>query len=100
MPELPEVETVAAALREHLPERQIIGVVARCEKLRRPIPIAALQNEVNAVICGVRRRAKYLLIDLDSGRTMVIHLGMSGTLRLVPENETCLLYTSPSPRDS
>ncbi|HIE06464.1 MAG TPA: bifunctional DNA-formamidopyrimidine glycosylase/DNA-(apurinic or apyrimidinic site) lyase [Desulfarculaceae bacterium] len=87
MPELPEVETVATALRQHLPGRQIIGVVARCERLRRPIPIAALQNEVNAVICGVRRRAKYLLIDLDSGRALVIHLGMSGTLRLVPKNE-------------
>ena len=87
MPELPEVETVAAALRQHLPEKRITAVVARCERLRRPIPITALQNEVNSLIHKVRRRAKYLLIDLSSGRTLVIHLGMSGTLRLVPENE-------------
>ncbi|MCK5679207.1 bifunctional DNA-formamidopyrimidine glycosylase/DNA-(apurinic or apyrimidinic site) lyase [bacterium] len=87
MPELPEVETVAAALREHLPERRITGVVVRCEKLRRPIPNVALQNEVNSLICGVRRRAKYLLIDLSSEQTLVIHLGMSGTLRLANTDE-------------
>lgn len=87
MPELPEVETVAAALRQHLPGKKITAVIARCEKLRRPIPITALQKEVNSLICKVWRRAKYLLIDLSSGRTLVIHLGMSGTLRLVPEND-------------
>ncbi len=87
MPELPEVETVAAALRQHLPGKQITAVAIRCEKLRRPIPAAALQKEVNSLILKVWRRAKYLLIDLDSGKTLVIHLGMSGTLRLVLENE-------------
>ena len=87
MPELPEVETVAAALRQHLPGKKITAVTARCEKLRRPIPITALQKEANSLICKVWRRAKYLLINLSSGRTLVIHLGMSGTLRLVPENE-------------
>ncbi|MCD6534533.1 MAG: bifunctional DNA-formamidopyrimidine glycosylase/DNA-(apurinic or apyrimidinic site) lyase [Deltaproteobacteria bacterium] len=82
MPELPEVETVAAALRCHLPGRRVAGVAVRCEKLRRPMPVKALQNLVNEAICGVRRRAKYLLIDMNDGQTLVIHLGMSGTLRL------------------
>jgi len=86
MPELPEVETVAAALRRQLPGKRITAVVVRCDKLRRPIPVTALQKETNSLITEVRRRAKYLLIDLDNGRTLVIHLGMSGTLRIVPEN--------------
>ncbi len=84
MPELPEVETVAAALRQHLPGKQIQAIDVRCDKLRRPIPITALQQEINSHIVKVWRRAKYLLLDLSSGRTLVIHLGMSGTLRLVP----------------
>ncbi len=87
MPELPEVETVAAALRRHLPGRRIIKIAVRCEKLRRPIPVTALQREINTLILDVRRRAKYLLLELKSGRTLVIHLGMTGTLRLVSDDE-------------
>ncbi len=88
MPELPEVETVAAALRSHLPGRQLTEVTIRCEKLRRPIPVKALQNLVNEAIVGVRRRAKYLLVDISDGQTLVIHLGMTGTLRLTDKGET------------
>ncbi len=110
MPELPEVETVAAALRAHLPGRKLTGVTARCEKLRRPIPVKALQNLVNEAIVGVRRRAKYLLIDISYGQTLVIHLGMTGTLRLADkaeaaerhdhldlylDNGTCLRFRDP-----
>ncbi len=87
MPELPEVETVAAALRSQLPGRHISGVTIRCDKLRRPIPVKALQNLVNEAILGVRRRAKYLLIDMSCGQTLVIHLGMTGTLRLADKGE-------------
>lgn len=88
MPELPEVETVAAALRGHLPGLKVTGVTIRCEKLRRPIPVKALQNLVDEAIVGVRRRAKYLLVDLSGGQTLVIHLGMTGTLRLADIGET------------
>ena len=88
MPELPEVETVAAALRVHLPGRRVTGVTVRCEKLRRPLPVKALQNLVNEAILGVRRRAKYLLIDMSCGQTLVIHLGMTGTLRLTIGSES------------
>lgn len=87
MPELPEVETVAAALRIHLPGRGVTEIAVRCEKLRRPMPVKALQNLVNKAICGVRRRAKYLLIDMSDGQTIVIHLGMTGTLRLAGSGE-------------
>ena len=87
MPELPEVETVAAALRAHLPGRRVTGVKVRCEKLRRPMPVKALQNLVNKAIRGVRRRAKYLLVDMSNGQTLVIHLGMIGTLRLTDKCE-------------
>ncbi|MEA3348487.1 MAG: DNA-formamidopyrimidine glycosylase family protein, partial [Pseudomonadota bacterium] len=88
MPELPEVETVAAALRAHLPGRRVTGVAVRCEKLRRALPVKALQNLVNEAISGVRRRAKYLLIDMSCGQTLVIHLGMTGTLRLTVGSES------------
>ncbi|MBN2809995.1 MAG: bifunctional DNA-formamidopyrimidine glycosylase/DNA-(apurinic or apyrimidinic site) lyase [Deltaproteobacteria bacterium] len=88
MPELPEVETVAAALRIHLPGREITRVTARCDRLRRPIPLEALQNLINKAIVGVRRRAKYLLIDMSDGEILVIHLGMTGTLRLAGRDES------------
>ncbi len=87
MPELPEVETVATALRSHLPGRKVTGVTTRCEKLRRPMPVKALQNLINVTIRGVRRRAKYLLIDMNCGQTLVIHLGMTGTLRLTDKDD-------------
>lgn len=88
MPELPEVETVVAALRAHLPGKRVTGVAVRCEKLRRPIPVKALQNLADKTISEVRRRAKYLLIDLNDGPTLVIHLGMTGTLRLAANGES------------
>ncbi len=110
MPELPEVETVAANLRCHLPGRKITGVTLRCQKLRRPLPVKALQSLVNKAICGVRRRAKYLLIDISDGRILMIHLGMTGTLSLPDtaesserhdhldltlDNGKCLRYRDP-----
>lgn len=84
MPELPEVETIASDLRPHLVGRTI----ASCE-LRFPSIVRHPEPEVFAdLIAGhrieaVRRRGKYILIDLREDRVLVVHLGMTGQLRLV-----------------
>lgn len=82
MPELPEVETTRAGLAPHLLGRRITAVVLRRPDLRWPIP-ADLPLLLNGQrIEAVRRRAKYLLIDVDGG-SMLWHLGMSGALRVL-----------------
>ena len=83
MPELPEVETTRRGLAPHLLERAIHGVILRRSELRWPIP-----DEVAALLPGqrivdVRRRAKYLLLDTEAGSAL-LHLGMSGSLRVLP----------------
>ena len=83
MPELPEVETTRAGLAPHLEGRRVRAVVLRRPDLRWPIP-----PEVPALLPGqriqaVRRRAKYLLLDTAAGSAL-LHLGMSGSLRVLP----------------
>ena len=83
MPELPEVETTRAGLAPHLLGRRVTGVTLRRPDLRWPIP-----DEVTALLPGqridsVRRRAKYLLLDTAAGSAL-LHLGMSGSLRVLP----------------
>jgi len=83
MPELPEVETTRAGLAPHLVGRRVLAATLRRPDLR--WPIAA---EVEAVLPGqrilaVRRRAKYLLLDTAAGSAL-LHLGMSGSLRVLP----------------
>ena len=83
MPELPEVETTRRGLAPHLEGRKVTGVVLRRPDLRWPIPpeIAALLPGER--ITGLRRRAKYLLLDTVPGSAL-LHLGMSGSLRVLP----------------
>lgn len=83
MPELPEVETTRRGLLPHVEGRRITGVVLRRPDLRWPIP-----PEISAILPGrridaLRRRAKYLLFDTDAGSAL-LHLGMSGCLRVLP----------------
>ncbi len=83
MPELPEVETTRRGLLPHLPGRRVQHVLLRRPDLRWPIPdeVAALLPEQR--IEGIRRRAKYLLLDTAAGSAL-LHLGMSGSLRVLP----------------
>lgn len=83
MPELPEVETTLRGLALHLLGQRIAGVAIRHPKLRWPVPrnLATLLN--GKTVRNVRRRAKYLLLEFDHG-TLILHLGMSGSLRLLP----------------
>ena len=83
MPELPEVETTRRGIAPALRGRRIAGVVVREPRLRWPIPRALANSATGQAIRGVRRRAKYLLIDLEEG-SLILHLGMSGSLRVLP----------------
>ncbi|MGI9537351.1 MAG: bifunctional DNA-formamidopyrimidine glycosylase/DNA-(apurinic or apyrimidinic site) lyase [Desulfocapsaceae bacterium] len=83
MPELPEVEVVRRGLLNHLPGRTITGLFTNGKRLRLPVPEKKLRDLLTgARVTGVRRRAKYLLIDFDNGVVMVLHLGMTGILGL------------------
>lgn len=84
MPELPEVETTKQGIKPHLENETIIGATLRNSKLRLPVPSDLEALCTGKIIKEVTRRAKYILIHLNKG-TILIHLGMSGHLRIVPE---------------
>ncbi|MCS6986897.1 MAG: bifunctional DNA-formamidopyrimidine glycosylase/DNA-(apurinic or apyrimidinic site) lyase [Sphingomonadaceae bacterium] len=84
MPELPEVETVVRGLAPVLDGAAVRRVRVRRRDLRWPVPSGLERHLSGARITGVRRRAKFGLIDTDRGHTLIFHLGMSGRLRLDP----------------
>jgi len=85
MPELPEVETTRCGIEPHLLGKTIQGIVIRQPRLRWPIPQLLKQLLPGQRILAVERRAKYLFLRLTQG-TIIIHLGMSGSLRILPVN--------------
>ena len=93
MPELPEVEVLRLSLEPHLVGDRIEKVQVRNPALREPVDVARLRRLARGrEVVGLRRRSKYLLIDLSGGSTVVIHLGMSGRLTLVPADEPVELH--------
>jgi len=84
MPELPEVETSRRGIEPHLLNRKIKEVIIRQHKLRWPIPENLPQLVAGKKILAVSRRAKYIYLELENG-TIIIHLGMSGSLRICTE---------------
>lgn len=86
MPELPEVETVCRGLARMLPGNKIRAITPRRKDLRIPFP-AQLKSVEGAKVTAIRRRAKYILVQLSDGQTLVIHLGMSGRLLLRSHDE-------------
>jgi formamidopyrimidine-DNA glycosylase len=85
MPELPEVETIRRALSQHLPGRRIEKIRVRDPRLRSPVDSRKLKRlAVGQPIRDINRRAKYLLIELANDCKLIIHLGMSGKLLLLP----------------
>ena len=83
MPELPEVETTCRGIAPHVVGQTVTRVVVRERRLRHPIPRHFAARVTGQRITHVGRRGKYLLLECDDG-TLIIHLGMSGNLRLVP----------------
>jgi formamidopyrimidine-DNA glycosylase len=82
MPELPEVETVRRGLIPRLVGRRITRLIQRRRDLRVPLPAKFAQKVEGRTIRAIDRRAKYLLIRLDDGNTLIVHLGMSGRMTL------------------
>ncbi|HET7676070.1 MAG TPA: bifunctional DNA-formamidopyrimidine glycosylase/DNA-(apurinic or apyrimidinic site) lyase [Gammaproteobacteria bacterium] len=82
MPELPEVETARRGIARHLQGRVIRRVVVRDRRLRWPVPRGLEQTLAGTRIDSVGRRGKYLLIATQPG-TLIVHLGMSGSLRVL-----------------
>ena len=84
MPELPEVETTIRGLAPLLEGRRIASITLRRPDLRRPFQPDLRQRLTGARVTGLRRRAKYGLIDTDREDTLIFHLGMSGHWRTDP----------------
>jgi len=85
MPELPEVEVVCRGLASMLIGRKIEAASFGKHKLRLPLPDPEILNLITGrKVKAVRRRAKYIIIELDSSALLVIHLGMTGRLGLFP----------------
>jgi formamidopyrimidine-DNA glycosylase len=82
MPELPEVETVRRGLVPKLVGRRIVRLQQRRRDLRVPLPAKFAQRVEGRTVLAIDRRAKYLLLRLDDGHTLITHLGMSGRMTL------------------
>jgi len=83
MPELPEVETTRRGIAPHLEAHTVSDVIVRQPRLRWPVPRGLKKTLVGQELILVERRAKYLLLRFPAG-TLIIHLGMSGSLRVLP----------------
>lgn len=83
MPELPEVETVRRGLQPAMEGFRIDRAVAHRENLRFPLQKDFVARLTGQTVTGLGRRAKYLLADLSSGDVLLMHLGMSGSFRVV-----------------
>jgi formamidopyrimidine-DNA glycosylase len=102
MPELPEVETVRRQLEPELVGKRIESAEVLDERLTRPEPPRALERAVEGrEVTAVARRGKYLLLGLEGGRTLAIHLRMTGNLLLRDPEEGLtadLMKSEPAPR--
>jgi len=90
MPELPEVETVRRGLIPVMEGERIVKAIQNRPDLRWPLPERFVERLTGKRIERIGRRGKYLLLDLDSGETLIVHLGMSGRF---------LLHTNDSIRE-
>lgn len=109
MPELPEVETTRRGIEPHLRGQRIKQLIVHQRRLRWPVPRGLERNLAGQRIKQVDRRGKYLLLSVDKG-TLIVHLGMSGSLRVLPNTSArgshdhvdllldqgqCLRFTDP-----
>ena len=83
MPELPEVETTRRGIEPHVAGRRIERLAVHDRRLRWPVDLAMIAAVAGTAIRRAGRRAKYLLLETDAG-TLILHLGMSGSLRVMP----------------
>ena len=95
MPELPEVETVKAGIAPVMEGQVIARADVNRPDLRWPFPERMAERLTGKRVLGLRRRSKYILVDLDSGETLLIHLGMSG--RMLISGHTVGEFHHPHP---
>ncbi|MEO1595761.1 MAG: bifunctional DNA-formamidopyrimidine glycosylase/DNA-(apurinic or apyrimidinic site) lyase [Pseudomonadota bacterium] len=88
MPELPEVETTRRGVSPHIVGHRVERLIVREPRLRWPVPAHLAETLEGQVVQGIRRRAKYLLMDTNPG-SLIVHLGMSGRLQVVPSDHPC-----------
>ena len=86
MPELPEVETTRRGVEPHVVARRVVALRIHEARLRWPVAPELARRVRGAAIEAAERRAKYLLFRLDGDRTLLVHLGMSGNLRVLPSD--------------
>ena len=87
MPELPEVETIVNALAREMTGEKFTRIETFIDVIRYPLTLHKEPELLNSEIVMVRRRARYIIIELANLHAVVIHLGMSGSIRIVPQNE-------------
>ena len=93
MPELPEVEHVVRGLRQVISGRQIVAAELKLRRIAPGISRAGFDRKLrNARIMGVNRRGKYILIELDSARVLLVHLRMTGKFVCLPADQQLPAY--------
>lgn len=97
MPELPEVETVRRGLLPAMEGRTILAAETRRPDLRFPFPYAMAERLTGARVLALRRRSKYILADLSTGETLLIHLGMSGRMLVSGAMPGAFHHEHPAP---
>lgn len=97
MPELPEVETVRRGLAPVMEGRVIAQAAVNRPDLRWPLPAGMAARLTGRRVLALRRRSKYILADLDSGETLLIHLGMSGRMLVSGVQQGAFHHAHPAP---
>ena len=97
MPELPEVETVRRGLQPVMEGRVITSAAINRPDLRWPFPVDMADRLTGKRVLALRRRSKYILADLESGETLIIHLGMSGRMLISGAILGEFHYAHPAP---
>ena len=87
MPELPEVETVMTGLKPAFEGHRFVAIETRRKDLRIPFPKDFAKRLTGRRVKKLWRRAKYIMADLDDGETLVIHLGMSGSMSVYAQGK-------------
>lgn len=91
MPELPEVEVTRLGIQPHLEGRKVSAVQVIDGRLRWPVPHSLIKILPGQKVISIKRRGKYLLLEMETGY-LLLHLGMTGTLRVLPSDDPLKIH--------